>query len=185
MYMYLSLTLKCPDFSIETSFWGSWDAEMRVFFISVSDSTVHVFLSRYQEYMCVLQEREFQNTLQCRILETRKIAQKREQVKLWTLCVTYVHVYISFILQLSLCAYTFFYVFTCSQERNIAVYTYMYVYSCVHTCTCVDIMGYSFACGELVQDGMMVVYKDYVCTEWWWWECEECEEWGCEGGGGV
>ena len=82
MYMYLSLTLKCPDFSIKTSFWGSWDAEMRVFFISVSNSTVHVFLSRYQEYMCVLQEREFQNTLQCRILETRKIAQKREQVKL-------------------------------------------------------------------------------------------------------
>jgi hypothetical protein len=37
------------------------------------------FPEKYQEYMVVAQEREFQNTLQLRILETRKIALMREQ----------------------------------------------------------------------------------------------------------
>ncbi|CAI8047966.1 PHD finger protein 10 [Geodia barretti] len=37
------------------------------------------FPDKYQEYMAVVQEREFQNTLQRRILETRKIALMREQ----------------------------------------------------------------------------------------------------------
>ena len=42
---------------------------------------VYVCCYRYQEYMVIAQEREFQNTLQLRILETRKIALMREQVK--------------------------------------------------------------------------------------------------------
>ena len=36
-------------------------------------------MCRYQEYMAVVQEREFHSTLQRRILETRKIALMREQ----------------------------------------------------------------------------------------------------------
>ena len=61
--------------------------EMLCLLLKLSNSCpffhIRPYYTRYQEYMGVVQEREFQSTLQRRILETRKIALMSEQVHVY------------------------------------------------------------------------------------------------------